>query len=50
MSVISRIVIGVEKAEIVVRIDGLILGILILFITQIFVYGAELQNDVDGLL
>ena len=48
MSVISRIVIGVEKAEIVVRIDGLILGILILFITQIFVYGAELQNDVDG--
>lgn len=50
MSVISRIAIGVENAEIFVRIDGFILGILILFITQFFVYGAKLQQDVDGLL
>lgn len=50
MSIISRMIIGVETAEIYMNMDGIITGIIILCLAQIFAYGTELQNDVDGLV
>ncbi len=50
MSGVSRLVLGVEFAEISVNLEGFITGILILCLSQIFAYGVQLQNDVDGLL
>ena len=50
MSIISRMIIGVEIAEIYMNMDGIITGIIILCLAQIFAYGTELQNDVDGLV
>lgn len=50
MSMIIRIVIGTEAAEISVSQSGIVMGIIVLCLTQFFVYGAELEKDVDGLL
>lgn len=50
MSIVSRIVIGVEVAEISVSYSGFVIGIVVLCMTQFFARGIELQNDVDGLL
>ncbi len=50
MSVIARMVIGYEAAEISMSLSGLISGILILCLSQVFSYGMELQKDIDGLL
>lgn len=50
MSVISRLVLGIETAELSVRLEGIITGILILCLSQVFVYGTALQQDVDGLI
>ena len=50
ISIITRIVLGHEMIEMSVDLDGFVMGILVLFLTQIFKRGIELQNDVDGLL
>lgn len=50
MSVVSRLVLGAEFAEISMQLDGFVTGILALFLAQIFDYGAKLESDVDGLL
>ena len=50
MSVISRIAIGVEVAEIYNSFEGFVIGIVVLCITQFFAQGMELEKDVDGLL
>lgn len=50
MSVISRIVLGVDMAEISVSYSGFVIGIVVLCITQFFAQGIELEQDVDGLL
>ena len=50
MSVILRLVIGVETAEISIDMSGIFMGIIVLCLTQFFVHGAELEEDVDGLL
>lgn len=50
MSFITRLVIGVEAAEISVSQSGVFMGIIVLCLTQFFAYGAELEKDVDGLL
>ncbi len=50
ISIVARIVIGNDLTEISVRMDGVIMGILVLFLTQIFTHGARLEEDVDGLL
>ena len=31
-------------------VAGIFMGIIVLCLTQFFVHGAELENDVDGLL
>lgn len=50
MSIIVRLVTGVDTAEINVDMGGIFMGIIVLCLTQYFVHGAKLENDVDGLL
>ena len=50
MSVIVRLFVGVETAEVSVDTSGIFMGIIVLCLTQFFVHGAELEKDVDGLL
>ncbi len=50
MSIIAQAIIGVEIAEISVNLENIIIGLLILCLSQFFAYGAELQKDVDGLV
>ena len=50
MSIIVRLVTGVETAEISIDMGGIFMGIIVLCLTQYFVHGIELEKDVDGLL
>lgn len=50
MSVMIRLLIGVETAEISIDMGGIFMGIIVLCLTQFFVHGTELEEDVDGLL
>ena len=50
MSIVTRIVLGPEAAEISNSLEGLVIGIVVLSITQFFAHGIELEKDVDGLL
>ncbi len=50
MSVIIRLVTGVETAEISLDMGGIFMGITVLCLTQFFVHGANLEKDVDGLV
>ena len=50
MSIIIRLVTGVETTEISIDMRGIFMGIIVLCLTQYFVHGADLEKDVDGLL
>lgn len=50
MQCIAILILGWENVEASVSIDGFIVGIIALCLTQIFAYGASLQSDVDGLV
>ncbi len=50
MQVIAVITLGAENVEMSVSLDGFMMGILALVLTQIFTYGARLESDVEGLL
>lgn len=50
MSTIIRLAVGVDAIEISVNLDGFVMGIIVLCLTQFFAYGADLEKDVDGLL
>lgn len=50
LSVIARLAMGVDAVEISVDLSGVIMGIVVLCLSQIFDYGMRLQQDVDGLL
>ncbi|WP_434309967.1 hypothetical protein [Hominifimenecus sp. rT4P-3] len=50
MSIIMRLVIGVDAVETSVEQSGIFMGIIVLCLTQYFIYGADLEKDVDGLL
>lgn len=50
MSVLIRLVNGAEAAEISVDTAGILMGVIVLCLTQFFVYGAQLEEDVDGLV
>ena len=50
MSVIIRLITGVETAELSIDTAGIFMGIIVLCLTQFFVHGTELEKDVDGLL
>lgn len=49
MSNIMHLVLG-DGIETSVRFDSAVIGIVVLALTNVFSYGMELQNDVDGLL
>lgn len=49
ISIIAKIVLGLG-AETAVSVTGLIIGLLVLFLTQFFVRGAELEKQVEGLV
>lgn len=50
MSIVIRAAAGSEAVDISVRFDGIIIGLLVLCLSQFFAYGSELQKDVDGLV
>ena len=50
VSVIARLVTGVETAEISIDMSGILMGIIILCLTRFFAHGVALENDMDGLL
>ena len=50
MSILIRLIVGSETAEISVDLEGFVWGILVLCLTRYFAHGAALENEVDGLL
>lgn len=50
MSIIARLVLGVDAVETSVNLYGFSMGLIVLCLTQFFIHGAELEKDVDGLL
>ncbi len=50
MSIIGHLVVGPEFAETSVDFGGFLLGLLVLWLTQQFTYGAELEAEADGLI
>ena len=50
MSPVMCIVLGVDAVEISVDMNGIFMGIIVLCLTQFFVHGAQLEEDVEGLL
>ena len=50
VSIIARLVTGSEVAEISIDMSGILMGIIVLCLSQIFAHGVALENDVDGLL
>ena len=50
MSIVCRLVFGTDAVETSVNVYGFSMGVIVLALTQFFIYGAELEKDVDGLL
>lgn len=50
MSILIRLIIGTDAAELSMDQSGIIMGIIVLCLTQYFIRGAQLEKDVDGLL
>ena len=50
MSIIIRLVVGADAVEISIDQSGVVMGIVVLCLTQYFVHGAKLEKEVDGLL
>ncbi|MFR1436451.1 MAG: hypothetical protein ACLSS9_14775 [Acutalibacteraceae bacterium] len=50
MSIVCRLILGIDAVETSVNFYGFFMGIVVLCLTQFFIHGAELQKDVDGLL
>lgn len=50
MSIVCRLVFGIDAVETSVNVYGFFMGIIVLCLTQFFIHGAELEKDVDGLL
>lgn len=50
MSILIRLVAGVDQVETSVQYSGFIIAIILFSLVQFFAHGAELEKDVDGLL
>lgn len=50
LSIIAKIVLGVDNTEISVQINGIVMGIAVIFLSEIFSYGQKLEKDVEGLI
>ncbi len=49
MSIVAMLI-SVDGLHATLDVSGLLMGVLVLCLTQVFAYGLELQKDVDGLL
>lgn len=49
MSIVAMLI-SADGIHAVLDLSGLLMGVLVLCLTQVFAYGLELQKDVDGLL
>ena len=47
MSIITRLESGAEVSS---SFEGLVLGVVVLCITQFFAHGVEIEKDIDGLV
>lgn len=50
MSIIAKLVVGVDVLDTSVSLDSFVMGIVVLALTNFFAHGAKLENDVDGLV
>jgi len=50
VSLVLRIIIPPEMCEISVNFSSVVMGLVVLCLSQYFAYGAQLQEDVDGLV
>ena len=50
MSIIGTVAIGSDAAEISVTFGGIFIGLVVLCLSQFFTYGAQLQQETDGLV
>lgn len=50
IDVLAKIIVGHEAVESSISVSGLVFGIALLCLSQIFAYGAQLQQDSDGLV
>ena len=50
LSIVMRLVSGVDYPEISIDMGGVSMGCIVLCFSQFFAHGVELENDVDGLL
>ena len=50
MSVVARLILGVDNVETGVGLDSFMVGLVVLCLSQFFAQGMELEADVDGLL
>ncbi|MBO4831822.1 MAG: hypothetical protein J5569_05055 [Oscillospiraceae bacterium] len=50
MSVVGHFVVGPEFSESSVDLTGIVFGLIVLWLTQVFTRGVELEQDADGLI
>ena len=50
MSIVCRLVLGVDVVETSVNVYGFTMGMVVFCLTQFFSHGVELEKDVDGIL
>ena len=50
MGFVIRLVVGADASEVSVDLGGLFMGLVILCLTQYFLHGAALEDDVNGLV
>lgn len=50
LSAAARLMLGPDACEIMVNVEGLVTGLLLLCLSQVFAYGMQLEQDVDGLV
>lgn len=49
-STAAALILGPENSEVSIKIEYLLLGLMMLYLAQIFAYGEGLQKDLDGLV
>ena len=50
MTIIARIALGGAGVESSLNLNGILIGIVVLCLSQFFAYGTQLQEDNDGLV
>ena len=50
MTIVARVILGDAGIESSLNINGILIGIVVLCLSQFFAYGTQLQEDNDGLV